>query len=324
MKFLLFWLRDSQRKLLVIERRTDINNQSGQALLIILLVLAVALTVVLSTASRSVTDIQITSLDEDSLRAFSAAEAGVEEALIQQTGPSGTLANNASYSVDFTTPPPTGNEFAHPSVFKAGESATFWFVSQDGNGNLNCSGDCLRANRINLCWGIPGTPGNNNQTPAIELSVFYDINRQGVVNGNFSGVEVAREVYDPWNARPDTVGFTSAGNCSSGIAGQSFAFGSGNINFNPSGLNIDPTCLAAQGCLLMARVKFLYNHTVSHPVAISVNANGGTNLPAQGATIESTGTSGDATREINVYQSYGEVPAYFDSAVFSMNDLSKP
>ena len=62
----------------------------GQALVIILLVLAVASTVVLSLVSRTVTDVAITTKEKDSSRAFSAAEAGVEEALVG--GPtSGTL-----------------------------------------------------------------------------------------------------------------------------------------------------------------------------------------------------------------------------------------
>ena len=51
--------------------------QSGQALLIVLLGMAVVLTMVLSVVSRSVTDIQLTTRDDEALRAFSAAEAGV-------------------------------------------------------------------------------------------------------------------------------------------------------------------------------------------------------------------------------------------------------
>ena len=58
------------------------KNQKGQALIIILLVMSVVLTVVLSSVSRSVTEIVVTGYEEDALRAFSAAEAGVEEKLL--------------------------------------------------------------------------------------------------------------------------------------------------------------------------------------------------------------------------------------------------
>ena len=50
--------------------------ESGQALLLVLLGMAVVLTIVLSILSRSVTDIAVTSREEEALRAFSAAEAG--------------------------------------------------------------------------------------------------------------------------------------------------------------------------------------------------------------------------------------------------------
>jgi Tfp pilus assembly protein PilX len=51
-------------------------------LLIVLLAITVILTVVLSVTSRSVTDVTVTTYEEDALRAFSAAEAGVETALL--------------------------------------------------------------------------------------------------------------------------------------------------------------------------------------------------------------------------------------------------
>ena len=52
------------------------QTQSGQALLVILLSMAVILTLVLSVASSSITDVTVTTFEEDALRAFSAAEAG--------------------------------------------------------------------------------------------------------------------------------------------------------------------------------------------------------------------------------------------------------
>ncbi|MGB9585898.1 MAG: hypothetical protein ACPL7A_00585, partial [Anaerolineales bacterium] len=57
------------------------KKNSGQALLIILLVMAVGLTIGLAVISRSVTDIRISRQEEESARMFSVAEAGIEEAL---------------------------------------------------------------------------------------------------------------------------------------------------------------------------------------------------------------------------------------------------
>jgi len=63
------------------------RNNSGQALLIILLIMAVALTIGLSVVSRSVTDIRISQEQEESARVFSAAEAGLESLLATGEAP---------------------------------------------------------------------------------------------------------------------------------------------------------------------------------------------------------------------------------------------
>src|SRR3989338_3351838 len=73
------------------------KNEKGQAFLIVVLVMVVALTVGLSVASRTVTNLRTTAEEENSQRAFSAAEAGIEKAL--KTGPISSpldLGNNAS------------------------------------------------------------------------------------------------------------------------------------------------------------------------------------------------------------------------------------
>jgi hypothetical protein len=63
------------------------DYQKGQILLISLLVLVVALTVGLSVVTRSITTVRTTSEEESSQRAFSAAEAGIEQALVSNTSP---------------------------------------------------------------------------------------------------------------------------------------------------------------------------------------------------------------------------------------------
>ncbi|MDZ4229008.1 MAG: hypothetical protein U1C50_02015 [Patescibacteria group bacterium] len=55
----------------------------GQAVLLILLVVAVALGLGLSIISQSTTDVRITQQEQESARAFNAAEAGIEDALKQ-------------------------------------------------------------------------------------------------------------------------------------------------------------------------------------------------------------------------------------------------
>ncbi len=57
------------------------SRKSGQVVLIVLLIMVVILTIGLSLISQSVTDISISKDEEEAIRAFSAAEAGIEAAL---------------------------------------------------------------------------------------------------------------------------------------------------------------------------------------------------------------------------------------------------
>lgn len=308
--------------------QTHKKNTSGQALLIVLLTMTVVLTVVLSVVSRSVTDISVTTYQEDAQRAFDAAEAGIERALLTGSSQPSTSVGDATFTTNITYPLPEPDQAWYPSDVLAGESATFWFVSQDASGDLLCTSDCLRANRFRrICWGQEGT-AIDAFTPAIEISVFYDeAAPQAVNNANFSQVKIARRAYDPNSSRTASNNFILAGTCASPLAGREFEFATDDIGLF-SDLNIP--CLNTIGCLLMAKVRLLYNHnsvtndSYPHPVGIEVNPTGGTHLPAQGTLIDSIGAAGDSTRRVNVFQSYPEPQFVFEAAIFGRGGLSKP
>lgn len=61
------------------------RSSKGQIGLIVILIMAVGLTIGLAIASQSLTDISVSETEEKSLRAFNAAEAGIEEILRQST-----------------------------------------------------------------------------------------------------------------------------------------------------------------------------------------------------------------------------------------------
>jgi hypothetical protein len=81
------------------------NNEKGQTVVIILLVMVVGLTIGLSIVNRSLSDIKISQETEQSQRAFSAAEAGLEKAISEINtldvgkGVSKTI-NDVTYTVD--------------------------------------------------------------------------------------------------------------------------------------------------------------------------------------------------------------------------------
>ena len=301
-------------------------NTSGQALLIVLLSMAVILTVVLSFASRSVVDIKTTTLEEDSLRAFSAAEAGIEQSLLTQTANSNTISTSPNVSYD-ATPITTisGSEFIYPRPLLSGEEATLWFVGHDAQNRLTCtsSGDenCTRRKRIEFCWG-----NGIGTTPAIEVSIFYDPT-QSSFNGtnDFGAMKVARFNFDPDAARRVNNKFTEDDNTGPDCLRLNYKASAtiGNVCKN-AGVDVDP---GQVNCLVMAKVRMLYNNQAqSIGIDFPGNPLNGNNpvLPSQGFRVQSTGVSGEVERTLNVFRSYPAPQSIFSAAVFSRNSLTKP
>ena len=308
------------------------NYSSGQALLIVLLTMTVVLTVVLSVVSRSITDITITTYGEESQRAFDAAEAGIEQVLIQQpivgfTDPVPLPGSEDTFQVEVSAATPDNNEFDYPDDLLSGETATFWFVSHNDDGELKCgpcstcaggSWPCLRANRLNICWGNLGTNPNDSEAPAVELSLYYDLTQSVITTGNYSSVRVARFALDPQLSRVDDNKFDYTNN-SCPMVGGNYAFSTGNIDVTSI------PCWNTAGCFLMLKARMFYNTSPSnaHPIGLRANATGGSNLPAQGLQIDSKGVAGESTRKVNIFQTYSEPPTVFDSSIFTINDLTK-
>jgi hypothetical protein len=284
------------------------NNQKGQALLLAIVAIAAVLVVSLSVVSRSVTDVRTTANQEDSVRAFSAAESGIERALL--TGATGTITasdlENASYSASVTKFAEGQTEIIHPRKPLSGDDVTIWLMSHDSNGDLTCSPNCYTGRTLEVCWGT-----SPDTDPAVQVSVVYDPSN---VN-NIDNISIARKGYDPNAGRRATNFFLNPGSCSFG----SFAYGV-TIDFQ----NDFPTLGIPYGTaqtLKMLKIRPLYNIAQAYPIGVKAAA--GQVFPGQGKEVESTGTSGDATRKIKVYTLYPELPFVFDSTVFSMGGISQ-
>jgi hypothetical protein len=304
------------------------KRQEGQALLVVVLVMAVSLIVVLSIASRSTTDVTVTTYDENRLRAFSAAEAGVEEALLKNasvgTEQSPVIVDQEAgvgYSASLTVPS-SSDTFNHPEPALSGQSRTFWLVSHAANGSLTCnSSPCTQADRLEFCWGNPGTSDSSAVTPAIEITLYYDTSRLSVAGTNdYQSMRTVRFTGDTSSARRSANNFQAA-NTSCSFGNNTYAFSTGNITLSSS---LPSNCATggAPGCMLMAKVKTLYNTTTAHPLGLQVKGTSSI-LPPQGIQVEGLGTAGDSTSKVSVFRSFAEPQSVFDAGVFSFNDLSK-
>lgn len=270
--------------------------ESGQALLIILLVMTVGLTIGLSSVGRSSTDIKISTQMENSSRAFAAAEAGIEAALKGEaaadcTNPANyTLIGNSKYC--FSSAGAGGGSRFSVSGIGIGDTYTIWLVEHNADGTLN-PGTYYNSNKINVCWG-PKTTGGT--PPSMEITLVYQ-------QTNASGpIKVFRGAYNPPSVtRSNNFSLVGTENCGLGFTyGQKFDYSSVSP-FKPYVLRLRPFYGEAN---------------------IGIEADG-SNLPTQGTNITSTGTSGETTRKVMVTRTYPALPAIFDYILFSGGSLTK-
>lgn len=266
--------------------------EKGQALLIILLVMAVALTIGLSVISRSITDIKISQQTEEAARAFSAAEAGIEEALITGQGGSRIFETGAGYTTEVTGFG-EGTEFVFPQEISLDEPQTLYLAEYDyENGTLT---RYYKAGTIDVCWGGDA---------ALEIGIYYKDEREDA-----NPYKVVRAVIDPRGdnrtpgSDPPDPPDPDPGQCRGlGLEHKK------NLSL-PSGANIT---------LLFLRLRVLYSSA-----KVGVVAEGGASLPPQGLKIESSGQAGTATRKVEVVRFHPVPPAIFDFAVYSGGGLLK-
>lgn len=152
------------------------NKSSGQVAVFVLLIMLLGLTVGLSVTSRTLQDLKQSSVSDQSSRAFSAAEAGVEYAL--QIGAS-TLVGSS---------PATTTVGGSQVVYSVADAPPGAFTS-DGQvpKDETISVDLTGGTSANVCWMKTG-----EAEASLEITVYnsdntatkYAVNRNGFVNGN--------------------------------------------------------------------------------------------------------------------------------------------
>ena len=300
-----------------------LKSSKGQAVILYLLILIIGMTIVLTVASRVITDIRITTTSDESNRAYFAAEAGVEEALRRlQQNPAGS----SSFGLDFTSlnnskaqakinnvcdPSASCNSFVYPSRIDKDVVVQVSFLNDFSNPG---SGTPLPGNRqVRFYWGAASTPVGVN-TPALVVSALY-----------YDGVnyQIRKYSFDPVAARRASNGLCS--NLTSGAFGvNDTIMGTGiteNLHYRVTiDLDNNTACrpgvtIAGSGAApLLARIKLLYNPDPEPVVVVVLSGR----LPSQGSVITSVGEStGHVTRRIRTVRLYDVLPAMFDYVLFN-------
>jgi len=292
------------------------KNQKGQVILVLILVMTVALAIGISVVQRSLSDISTSTKVEQSSRAFSAAEAGIEKALNCPTcvttsvnfsenqsgatvtnnslipcvpGSSGCVQGTGSQQVALEYPPLAKEEVAH-----------VWLA--DYTSTVNPPTVFYTQPTLDVYWGDPAAIDK----AALELTLVYYA----------SGQYLSRKWYLDQIVRSPANNFeqvTCIGNYS--LAGYQCKKTLG----NNTGINNGPL----PSGLMLLRARLLYNST-SQPFAVQAVGTCATCfLPPQARKIISTGTAGTTQRRVQLFQLDKVVPQYFDYAIFSAGDINK-
>ena len=276
-------------------KTSRILNNSGQALIIMLLVMAAAITLGLAASRQVTTDIRVSTQQEESARAYSAAEAGIERALSDGGEQSLVVDTNVTASVEKITLGET-NRVIWPHVVNAGEGVIFWLQGHTDDGSLNPA--VRYTSNVKICF-------DNNSgdiEPAIVAALFYE-----------DGSSVSYFAYDAVESRRGDNKFaaTSGSNCSLTDSKQSltkdFAY---SVTINAGVTN----------------PVFLWVRTAYADSWIGFESSSG-NFPAQGHLYTSTGQVApeDApsvvSRKIQALTTFDQPPSVLLEPLTTLGDL---
>jgi len=233
----------------------------------------VALTVGLSVASRTVTNLKISNQNDESQKAFSAAEAGIEQAINAASGTavlSNELGNSSQFSTTIAAVEGTSLLLNGGEKVEQDSGVDIW-LSNYPNYSSPTTGT------ITIFWGDDSQntcskAGGNSIYPSIEVVTL---------SGSVSDPTVSKNIFD---------------GCAR-IAGALSAQGGGSVSSKNFNYSADISFVNG----LLMRVIPVFN---SSEMAITSSIA----LPSQGKLIESVGKSGDTVRKIQYFVSHPQLP----------------
>lgn len=287
----------------------------GQITIILLLVTVIGLTVALSIVGRSTTELSTSTRTEQSTRAFSAAEAGIEQALSEtlnfgNTGVATVPVGDSTARVESGGDlPGTGQPLEYPPIGKE-EIAQFWledFRTGVTAVNFTCGS-------FNVYFGNCEGAGNCAafaDKPAVEVTT---ITQTGASYTAF------KKFYDSDSGRLGQNRFEAV-TCDSATP-----FSVNTSMSAASKFYCQATVSGYSGTLILTRVRLLYSNG-KHKIALGRPTSGcgasDYNLPPQARLITSTGTLGETQRKLQLFTVNKVVPFFFDYAIFAASEITK-
>ena len=294
-------------------------SERGQTIIILILIMTVSLAIGLSIVQKSLIDVSTSTKLEQTSRAFSAAEAGIEKALnndtdLQNPTFTGIGAQITNITDSGLLPPisPSGDRqyaLEFPPVSKE-EVTQIWFADLDSTATPLV--EYYKQSTLDVYWG-----NSTSDKAAIELTLIYWDGTEYKTRKWYLDHSAASR--NPTNSFDTVSCFGGANEKPGTIQYQcSKRLGDG------SGVGNTALPVTAPNILMLIRARLLYNNG-SQSLAVQATGSCGKDcsLPPQARIVTSTGVSGDTQRKIQVFQRFKEVPPYFDYALFSIGEISK-
>lgn len=307
--------------------KKHLQSQSGQIVILFLLILVLSLSVVLSVSSRVITDVRVTTTTDESNKAYFAAEAGVEEALRQlRTNPLGPLSADpvslifSDLKVSSDTTLETGADidvFIFPVAVVKDETIQINLLENPSVSTPSNPASFTAPSELEIYWG--------DSAKALEVSLLsyssgvYNMKKFVFDSGmspkfcdhDSDGISITAGTYtltDTVTSQQKTFQFKAKLHLINGVSG-SYCGGS----------SLDLEGMASSDIPIALRLRPMASASID-PTPIAVKEVTG-ELASQGAVVESTGkTDGGVARKIKVIRLFPALPAMFDYVLFSGGD----
>lgn len=261
------------------------KNRRGQALLITVMLLAVALTVVLALSYTSKTDVQLSKLEEENQRALAAAEAGIDALVNQTTGQSVVISDLDSSLAQFSgtaeKASTQGPEFSSPLLQPNGYF-TFYLDDYPAFDNPYSGSIALYYSSKSSC--------TDSSADALEISIIY---------GSSYPYTIKRFIADGGNRL---------------VTGADEYQSQGEYTID----GVSYTCKTGAISISLANPKMILVRSIFNASRVGFESSGGAgSLPSQGTVITSEAeTPSGVAKKIQLFQSYPQIPLEFFTTSF--------
>ena len=264
------------------------KKKNGQILVLVLLVVVVALSIGLSVASRNITNLRISTQTEQSQRAFSAAEGGVEDVLSRLS----TIASQPAVasSGGYTDEVQVGELKANVTVRAANVYEAL--ISEGTVAQIDLAGPPAATGNIQIEWAKTSDEAESAEPASIEVTIVSGINP------------------GPYTQKRLALAGQGTGRVEEGFTGS---------NCSLPGVFKCAKTITLESNPLFLRVRPFWNRTT-----VKVASVGGS-LPVQTYDVTSTATTElGVTRRVQVNRTaLPQLPAAFDYVLFSESDIAK-